>query len=455
MTVSERFDAQLTDQLTDQWSDPGTGQADAIGIVGGGQLAWMLARAARELAIPLQVQTPSATDPAARLASGVVLAAVDDPAGTAELARRCRAISFENEWLPLAELALLERQGVRFVPCLEAIGPLVSKRSQRELLDRLNLPSPPWCDLERVLRPPLDQGAAHAGQGGESGAGTGASADPPPSPFPPAAPQRPTLPAWLQFPLMAKASRGGYDGRGLRAIADQHALESLLAEVDPDDWILEQHIAFERELALVACRDASGAVATYPLVETHQHQGVCDWVLQPAPVDHTVEAFARNVAASLLTALDYEGVLTIEFFYGPSGLLVNELAPRTHNSGHLTIEACCTSQFSQQLRIVAGRGLGPTDARLAGALMVNLLGFETLAGDDPSADYGDRRRDLEALPGAQVHWYGKQGAAPGRKLGHVTLPLDATDPQQRRRDAEHLLQQVRAIWPLPQPLPLE
>ncbi|MFN5193717.1 MAG: hypothetical protein ACK5E6_04715, partial [Cyanobacteriota bacterium] len=89
MTVSERFDAQLTDQLTDQWSDPGTGQADAIGIVGGGQLAWMLARAARELAIPLQVQTPSATDPAARLASGVVLAAVDDPAGTAELARRC------------------------------------------------------------------------------------------------------------------------------------------------------------------------------------------------------------------------------------------------------------------------------------------------------------------------------------------------------------------------------
>jgi len=406
---------------------------DAIGIVGGGQLALMLAQAARDLGVALHVQTPGADDPATREAASVVLAAVDDVAATRELASRCHVISFENEWIPLEALRTLQAPGLQFLPGLDALSPLLSKAGQRRLLGDLHLPAPRWFPLADVLQTagptPADGGQA-------------------PMPVSPAPYQRslatPRLPEGFDFPMMAKASRGGYDGRGTVPLADLTALQGLLETVDPEDWILEELVGFEQELALVACRDQHGTVSCYPLVQTHQHCRVCDWVLFPAPVDHRVEVFARNVAASLLTALDYVGVLSIEFFYGPSGLQVNELAPRTHNSGHLTIEACRTSQFSQQVRIVAGLPMGPTDAVVPGALMVNLLAPE--AGD---ADQLERRRALEALPGAHLHWYGKNGGGSGRKLGHLTLLLEGRTDADREQDKQRRLAEVRAIWPLP------
>ena len=416
-------------------TDPQTEPAaiDAIGIVGGGQLAWMLAQAARDLGVGLHVQTPCADDPATREAASVVLAPVDDVAATRELASRCRAISFENEWIPLEALQALEGPGLQFLPGLEALRPLVSKAGQRRLLGDLHLPAPRWFPLTDVLQP-----------AGPSLALGGQAALPVSQPRPLLSPAAPRLPEGFAFPMMAKASHGGYDGRGTVPLADLAALEELLARVDADDWILEELVRFEQELALVACRDRHGTVACYPLVQTHQHRHVCDWVLFPAPVDHRVEVFARNVAASVLTALDYVGVLSIEFFYGPSGLQVNELAPRTHNSGHLTIEACRTSQFSQQVRIVAGLPMGATDAVVSGALMVNLLAPE--GGD---ADQLERRRALEALPGAHLHWYGKQGGGAGRKLGHLTLLLEGRTDAERELDKQRRLAQVRAIWPLP------
>ncbi len=352
----------------------------AIGIVGGGQLALMLAEAARELDVALHVQTPGADDPATRGAASVVQAPVDDVAATRELASRCAAISFENEWIPLRSLRALEGSRPLFRPSLDALEPLISKAAQRRLLAELHLPAPRWCALADVLRPPDPP---------EPSVAAAAAPAVPPPPLPPPSPASPRLPDALSFPLMAKASRGGYDGRGTLPVPDQEALEALLERVDPEDWILEEHVSYAMELAQVACRDQHGQVACFPLVQTHQHQRVCDWVLFPAPVDHRVEVFARNVAASLLTALDYVGVLSIEFFYGPAGLQVNELAPRTHNSGHLTIEACRTSQFAQQVRIVAGLPMGSTEALVSGALMVNLLGLE-----DGDADQLDRRRAL-------------------------------------------------------------
>ncbi|WP_254952499.1 MULTISPECIES: 5-(carboxyamino)imidazole ribonucleotide synthase [unclassified Cyanobium] len=406
---------------------------DAIGIVGGGQLAWMLAQAARELGVALHVQTPGADDPATREAASVVLAPVDDVAATRELASRCHAISFENEWIPLEALQALEGPGLQFLPGLEALQPLVSKEGQRRLLADLHLPSPRWFPLADVLHPATPT----AVDGGQASV-------PASLPLPLRSPAAPCLPEGFSFPMMAKASRGGYDGRGTIPLVDLAALKRLLATVDPKDWILEELVRFEQELALVACRDRHGSVACFPLVQTHQHRRVCDWVLFPAPVDHRVEVFARNVAVSLLTALDYVGVLSIEFFYGPSGLQVNELAPRTHNSGHLTIEACQTSQFSQQVRIVAGLPMGATDAVVPGALMVNLLAPE--GGD---ADQLERRRALEALPGSQLHWYGKQGGGTGRKLGHLTLLLEGRNDAERELEKQRRLAEVRAIWPLP------
>jgi 5-(carboxyamino)imidazole ribonucleotide synthase len=408
-------------------------------VVGGGQLAWMLAAAARNLNLPLLVQTPNADDPATRLATDVVRAEVRDVEATRRLAQRCSAITFENEWVDLAGLAPLAAEGVTFLPSLSALEPLVCKRSQRELLRRLNLPSPPWLPLEELLvSEPLPEHHRRAD-------------DPPPAhDHESVAPGPPMLrPGW-QFPLMAKAASGGYDGKGTALLRSRDDLDALLARVDPRQWIVEAVVAFEQELSQLACRDRHGRVLCYPLVRTHQHRRVCDWVLAPAQVPHAVQASARNIAASLLTALDYVGVLSIELFYGPSGLQVNEIAPRTHNSGHVTIEAAHTSQFAQQARIVAGLPMGPVELKVPGALMVNLLGFEHSDGDGDSA-YRAEREALARLPGAALHWYGKRGAAPGRKLGHVTLLLDAPGGEAREHQARQRLEAVRSLWPLPSP----
>jgi 5-(carboxyamino)imidazole ribonucleotide synthase len=416
----------------------------SIGVVGGGQLALMLAQEAPGLGLQLHLQAASATDPAVSLASSVVLGDLDDVKATAALARRCQVITFENEWVPLEALQELRQAGVRFLPDLNALASLMCKRAQRELLQQLALPTPRWCPLEQVLQPPPPpQQAPDASL---------ASVLPPPGAGGAAALRRPELTHGLRFPLMAKSSRGGYDGKGTVPIPDQQALEALLAAVDPAGWLLEEMVAFEMELALVAARDQQGNVVCYPLVQTHQQQQVCDWVLFPAPVSHAVEAFARNIAASVLTALDYVGLLAIEFFYGPAGLQVNELAPRTHNSGHYTIEACACSQFGQQLRLAALLPMGSAEPVVPGALMVNLLGRE--GTEDRDAADGQA---LAALPGAHLHWYGKSQSSPGRKLGHLTLLLESSGAEALRREAMEKLQVVRAIWPLPQAgkLPLQ
>ncbi|MFM8259560.1 MAG: 5-(carboxyamino)imidazole ribonucleotide synthase [Vulcanococcus sp.] len=419
----------------------------AIGIVGGGQLAWMLAQAARRQGVELHVQTPSPSDPAAGLATSLVQAPVRDAEGTRLLAGRCRAVSFENEWVDLEGLAPLAAAGVCFVPALEALRPLVCKRSQRELLQRLHLPSPRWFALEQVqqeLEEAQRRAAAEADDPAEPAArAPGAGATPP-------APPRPRLPEGFRFPVMAKAASGGYDGRGTAVLQHDDDLEALLRRVDPSAWIVEEFVAFEQELAVVAARDAAGEVVLFPLVQTHQHAQVCDWVLAPVEPNHALQQAVRNIAASLLTSLGYVGVMAIEFFYGPAGLMVNEIAPRTHNSGHYTIEACSLSQFDQQLRLVAGARAEEPQLQAAGALMVNLLGFEQRAVAEGGEEfYAGHRQALNDLPHAHLHWYGKQGSSIGRKLGHVTLLLQAPDPQARRAEAMQRLEEVRRIWPLP------
>jgi 5-(carboxyamino)imidazole ribonucleotide synthase len=409
----------------------------AIGIVGGGQLAAMLAEAAQRRGVPLVVQTPNPHDPAAALASHVVQADVRDAAATRDLAQRCGAISFENEWLDLEALSPLAEAGVCFLPSLEALKPLICKRSQRELLQRLHLPCPRWFGLEQLA-------AAPAPSPPPAAAATAAQ-----EPSADGVPGAASLPEGFAYPLMAKLASGGYDGRGTAVLRSDDDLQALLQQVQAADWIVEEFVAFEQELALVAARDQAGEVVCLPLVQTHQHQQVCDWVLAPVEASHALQQRARNIAASLLTALEYVGVLSIEFFYGPQGLLVNELAPRTHNSGHYSIEACSLSQFDLQLLTVGGASAEAPVLQVPGALMVNLLGFETLPADHPDADHLQRRAALQALPGVHLHWYGKQGSSIGRKLGHVTVLLHQQDPLLRRQEAMQRLEEIRRIWPLP------
>jgi len=379
-----------------------------IGVVGGGQLARMLVQAAAQRDVPIAVQTSDAADPAAGLASRLVAADPRDVAGTRELVVGCDGITFENEWVNIDALLPLEQQGVRFQPSLAALSPLVDKLSQRQLLDDLAIPSPPWCPLSLI------------------------------------SPAQPALPQGWTFPVMAKASRGGYDGKGTVVLRDIDGLAQLLRAVPADDWLLESWVDYELELALVVSRDQRGRIRHFPLVQTHQHQQVCDWVLAPAPVDPSVAALAYNVAASLMTKLGCEGVLALEFFYGPAGLQVNEIAPRTHNSGHYSIEACTSSQFDQQLCIAAGLPVPDPELKSRGALMVNLLGLDPER--HPPLD--QRLESLEAVPGLHLHWYGKSPETPGRKLGHVTLLLEGDTLLKRRDEAESALAAIRRIWPL-------
>ena len=382
--------------------------AGTIGVVGGGQLALMLCEAASSRDVDVIVQIASGQDPAMAVAQEQVTGAPTDAAATAELLKRCQNVTFENEWVPVDALRTLDRDGVMFSPSLVSLLPLVNKLSQRRMLDDLAIPSPAWIALDEIN---LDS---------------------------------PSLPAGWTFPVMAKAAHGGYDGKGTCVIGSIKALRDLLSSVSIQEWLLETWVPYERELALVVSRDRQGRIRSLPLVETHQSNQVCDWVLAPAPSEQLLEATAYNIAASLLTSLDYVGVMALEFFYGPEGLMVNEIAPRTHNSGHFSIEACSSSQFDQQLCITAGLPVPSTDLVVPGAIMVNLLGLPS----EGSESLESRLAALKAIPRSHLHWYGKQ-EIPGRKVGHVTVLLEQADSDARGKEAESLLNQVREIWPNP------
>ncbi len=386
-------------------------QTSSIGIVGGGQLAQMLVKAAIERNLKTTVQTATKIDPAAILADSVVLFEADDIEGTRELSKISKRITFENEWVNIDGLSILEKEGVEFLPSLEAISPLINKLSQRKLLKNLNIPVADWLPITSQL---IDSS---------------------------------NLPSHWDFPIMAKRSKGGYDGKGTKVIKDKDALIAFFKSINSDEWFIEKWVNYEKEISIIASRDIEGYIRYFPIVETFQSKQVCDWVLAPAEVNHSVELMAYNIAASLLRELNYIGVLTIELFYGDDGLIVNEIAPRTHNSAHFSIEACNTSQFDQQVCITAGLPVPSIKLNYQGALMINLLGLSNGAEDS----LNDRLKQLNQIPGANLHWYEKEERL-GRKVGHVTFLLDEVNSLRRRNQALTLLKKIRSIWPNPKPI---
>jgi 5-(carboxyamino)imidazole ribonucleotide synthase len=367
-----------------------------IGVIGGGQLAWMMAIAAKELGIELVIQTPHITDVAVELSVETLFANVDDVAVTKILATKCEAITFENEFVDLEGLGKLNAV---FLPPLKALAPLLDKYTQRCYLRDLGLPVPNFALLEQ-----------------------------------------PALPPGFDFPIVIKARRNGYDGQGTFIIKDQSALAELYQQYPDTPFLLEEFVPFDRELAIIAARDINGAVVTYPILETQQEDQVCRRVFTLDDLPTEIVETCRSIASKLLISLDAIGVFGIELFATHNGrVLVNEIAPRTHNSGHLTIEACATSQFSQLIRAVAGLPLGSTQLTCGGSVMVNLLGYE-----DSHSDCLEKRQQISAIPNAYVHWYGKQSRN-GRKLGHVTLLVE-TGVEQPRQQMEALARQVETIW---------
>ncbi|MFN4280577.1 5-(carboxyamino)imidazole ribonucleotide synthase [Thermosynechococcus sp.] len=365
-----------------------------IGVIGGGQLAWMLGLAAREMGLSLWVQTPAATDPAVAVAEGVCYGAIADGATTAQLAERVEVITFENEFVDLEGLQRLERQGVCFYPRLASLAPLLDKYRQRCFLQQLGIPVPDFAYLG----------------------------------------DRP-----FTFPCVIKACRHGYDGQGTFVISDEQAwrqFQQRWPEIPPQKFLVEAFVPYVKELAIMAARSPQGEIALYPVVETQQVAAICRRVIAPAPLDPLVGEQVQQTARQILTALDAVGVFGIEFFLTAKGeVLVNEIAPRVHNSGHYTIDACVTSQFQQHLGAISGQPLGNPAMQVPAAVMVNLLGLA-----EAGVDYRAKCEALAALPGANLHWYGKRQTYAGRKLGHVTVLLP--EPQA----ALPMIQHIEALW---------
>ncbi len=376
------------------WRPVSPNHVRCVGIVGGGQLAWMMASAARKLGLKLAVQTPLATDPAAAIATDRVFAAIDDAAATARLACLADVITFENEFVDLAALQELAQRGVRFRPRLEVLTPLLDKLHQRQYLQALGLPTPKFAEF---------------------------SPD-----------------ALITYPAVLKARRHGYDGYGTAVVHNPQELATALTNLGDRPLLVEEFIPFERELAAIAARSTSGEFALYPIVETQQVDQVCRRVFAPVRLEPTLAAQIEAIARTLLEHLDAIGVLAIELFLtSDQKVLINEIAPRVHNSGHFSLDACETSQFEQHLRAVAGLPLGNPVMRCPQAVMVNLLGYESA-----QSDYEKKRQQLAAIPQAQVYWYGKAEARPGRKLGHVTALLSTPE----RAAAVAIAEQIEAIW---------
>ena len=373
-----------------------------VGVIGGGQLAWMMAQVAPEVGVKLAVQTPNLTDPAVSLTQAVVQAAVADAKGTAQLARQSDVITFENEFVDLDALEVLAARGVTIYPRLQTLRPLLDKWEQRRFLQNLGLPVPRFLTYA------------------------------------------PGFPAPLPFPCVLKARRHGYDGQGTQILQTTNELPPT---GEPDTWMLEAFVPYEKELAIIGARNAAGDIRLYPVVETIQRQQICHCVIAPAALGTEIIETIGDYCRQILTGLDYVGVLGIELFLlhqsaeqtSPAQrLLINELAPRTHNSGHYSLDACVTSQFALQLQAVTGKPLGKTELTCERAVMVNLLGYEGIA-----ATYQERLEKLAAYDHAHLHWYGKTVLRPGRKLGHVTVTLTADSPE---LTAATVMQDFEALW---------
>jgi 5-(carboxyamino)imidazole ribonucleotide synthase len=378
-----------------------------VGVIGGGQLAWMMADAAKKLGVELVVQTPSMNDPAVSISVENIFAPVDDANATAELAKKCDVITFENEFVDIEALSKLA-QDVCFRPQLEALTPLLDKYHQRCYLRDLGLPVPRFVALDLAFA------------------------------------EDATL-SQLGFPVVLKTRRHGYDGQGTFIIKE---IESFKQKVEfnniksvesQGNFLLEEYIPFERELAVIAARSFRGEVVIYPVVETQQEEQVCRRVIAPADISPKVAVEIEKIARTLLNSLQTVGVFGIELFLtADDKVLVNEVAPRTHNSGHFSMDACVTSQFEQHLRAVCGMELGNTAMICPSAVMVNLLGYEI-----SQSDYMSKRQQIEQIPQAHVHWYGKTQSRPGRKLGHVTVLLDSHN---REQVMASIARNIESIW---------
>jgi 5-(carboxyamino)imidazole ribonucleotide synthase len=363
-----------------------------LGLLGGGQLGRMFCMAAQSLGYKVLVLEPDAESPAGAVADDHLCAPYTDAAALAEMARRCRAATTEFENVPAQALAALARS-CAVSPTAESVAIAQDRLREKAFLAASGVPVAPH--------------AALVAEGDFA-----------------------RLDAAL-FPGILKSARLGYDGKGqarVGSVAEARAAWQALGGVP---CVLERRLDLALELSVVVARGRDGATVTFPVAENEHRGGILAVSVVPARIDEALAQRARDAALAVAGAMDYVGVLCVEFFVLQDGrLLANEIAPRPHNSGHTTIDACVGSQFEAQARIMAGQPL-PETRLMAPAVMLNVLGDVWF--DGPTLREPDWSAVL-AVPGAKLHLYGKREARPGRKMGHVTC-LGATRDEALARAA--------------------
>jgi 5-(carboxyamino)imidazole ribonucleotide synthase len=368
-----------------------------VGVVGGGQLARMMQPPAVALGVRLRLLADAVDDSAAQVVPDTVVGDYRDLPTLLAFARTCDVVTFDHEHVPTEHLDALLGAGAIVRPGPTALVHAQDKGTMRRRLVDLGAPVPRWSTVG---------GLADVVAFAESGEG---------------------------WPVVLKATRGGYDGKGVWPVDDADEADWVLSHDQVPGFLVEERVAFTRELAALVARSPSGQAVAYPVVETVQVDGICREVYAPAAVSDEHAVAAQQVALRLAGALDVVGVLAVELFDTPGGVLVNELAMRPHNSGHWTIDGAVTSQFENHLRAVLDLPLGDPSALAPHTVMVNVLG-----GDLPDV-YPAYLHCMARDPGLRVHMYGKD-VRPGRKIGHVTvLGADLDDLKSRARHAAEYL----------------
>lgn len=379
----------MTKALTDNVLKRGR----TIGFLGGGQLARMAAVEARRLGYRTAVLDPNAEGPGAEVSDDVEVGAWNDLQAALRLAQRCDVLTLDTEHIPAINLKKLEAI-CPVHPGFETLSVVQDRRFQREFLQQLGLPQPEYRVIDS------DEDVEHAKQE-------------------------------LGCPCILKSRTCGYDGKGQTRVEDATSGRAARRAINDVSAVLEAFVHFECELSVVLARDFQGNVESYPIIKTVQKNHALRLALLPAGVSAAIEEQALRIARRIAEALNYVGVIAVEMFLTKDGtLLINELAPRTHNSGHTTLGSSATSQFEQHVRAIAGLPLGASSVYRP-CVLVNLFGDLWQSGEpDWSVIDGCSR--------AKLHLYGKRAAKPGRKMGHVLLfaPSAADNSAETLRELE-------------------
>jgi len=358
-----------------------------LGMLGGGQLGRFFVIAAHEMGYKVTVLDPDKNSPAGRIADVHLCAAYDDAEALKQLAETCAAVTTEFENVPAATLEQLA-QHCTVRPSASAVAIAQHRVSEKTFFRDAGLPVGEFVVINTEDDLPADDSSI--------------------------------------YPAVLKVARFGYDGKGQARVKSRVEAQQAFAQFKQETCVLEQMLVLDYEVSVVLARDAQGKVAAFPLAENSHLNGILDVTIAPARATEVIKAKAQALAITIAEKLDYVGVLGVEFFVSGGKLLVNEMAPRPHNSGHYTIDACVTNQFEQQVRALTGLPLGDSHLH-SHAVMVNILG-DVWKGAEPAWEKSF------AHPNLKLHLYGKHEARPGRKMGHFTL---------LGRDTESTLNQAR------------